>query len=233
MINIRTLASGSSGNAYLIDDGRSQLLLECGIRYKDIQIALNFDTKSISGCLITHEHKDHTKGLKDVVRAGIDCYMSQGTADAEGVEHHRIKVVEARKNFTVGTWKVLPFEVEHDVNEPFGYLIMNELGERLLFATDTYYVRFKFKGLTHVMIECNYSLDILNENIETGRVSGFMKHRLLQSHFSLENVIEFLKANDLSKVEEIHLLHLSDTNSDEKLFKEKVQGATGKRVFIA
>lgn len=233
MIDIKTIASGSSGNAYLIDDGRSQLLLECGIKYRDIQIALNFDTKNIAGCLITHEHKDHTKGLKDVLRAGIDCYTSQGTADAEGIEHHRIKVVKARKNFTVGTWKVLPFEVEHDVNEPFGYLIMNELGEKLLFATDTYYVRFKFKGLTHVMIECNYSLDILNENIETGRVPGFMKHRLLQSHFSLENVIEFLKSNDLSKVEEIHLLHLSDTNSDEKAFKRAVQEVTGKRVLIA
>ncbi len=233
MINIRTLASGSSGNAYLIDDGRSQLLLECGISYKDIQIALDFDTKNVVGCLVSHEHKDHTKGLKDVVRAGIDCYMSKGTADAEGIEHHRIKVVEARKNFTIGDWKILPFEVEHDVAEPFGYLIMNGQGEKLLFATDTYYVKYKFKGLNYVMIECNYSLDILNENIENGRVHPAMKRRLIKSHFSLENVIEFLKANDLSKVEEIHLLHLSSNNSDEKLFKEKIQEVTGKRVLIA
>lgn len=233
MINIKTLASGSSGNAYLIDDGHSQLLLECGIKYRDIQIALNFDTKNIMGCLISHEHKDHTKGLKDVLRAGINCYMSQGTSEAEGIKHHRIKTVEARKKFTIGDWKVMPFEVEHDVNEPFGYLIMNEQGEKLLFATDTYYVRYRFKGLKYIMIECNYSLAILEDNINNGRVHPAMKNRLIKSHFSLENVIEFLKVNDMSKVEEIHLLHLSDTNSNEIEFKNRVQEATGKRVLVS
>src|SRR5690625_45050 len=233
MINIKIIASGSSGNAYLTDDGRSQLLLECGISYRDIQIALDFDTKNIIGCLVSHEHKYHTKGLKDVVRAGIDVFMRQGTADAEEIEHHRIKVVENKKQFKVGTWTILPFDVEHDVAEPFGYLIMNEQGERLLFATDTYYVKYKFKGLNYLMIECNYSMDILDYNIENGIVPQVLKKRLVQSHFSLENVIQFLKANDLSKVEEIHLLHLSSNNSDEKLFKEKVQEVTGKRVLIA
>jgi phosphoribosyl 1,2-cyclic phosphodiesterase len=60
-----------------------------------------------------------------------------------------------------------------------------------------------------------------------------MRPRLLRSHFSLENVLEFLRANDLSKVEEIWLLHLSQSNSSEELFKKEVQAATGKPVFIA
>lgn len=231
MIKVKTLASGSSGNAYLIDDGHTQLLLECGIRFKDIQIAMDFKTSNLSGVLISHEHKDHTKGLKDVLRAGIDCYMSQGTAEAEGIEHHRIKTVENKQQFKIGTWTILPFDVEHDVAEPFGYLIMNEQGEKLLFATDTYYVKYRFKGLTHVMIESNYSIDILDENIATGRVHKWMRNRLIKSHFSLENVKEFLKANDLSKVQEIHLLHLSDTNSNEELFKREIQELTGKPVY--
>lgn len=233
MIKIKTLASGSSGNAYLIDDGHTQLLLECGIRFKDIQIALDFKTSNLSGCLVSHEHKDHTKGLKDVLRAGIDCYMSQGTAEAEGIEHHRIKVVETKQQFKVGTWVILPFDVEHDVNEPYGYLLMNEQGEKLLFATDTYYVKYRFSGLTHVMVECNYSMDILEENIAVGRVHKGMKNRLIKSHFSLENVKEFLKSNDLSQVQEIHLLHLSDTNSDEEFFKKDIQEITGKIVYMA
>lgn len=233
MINIKTLASGSSGNAYLIDDGHTQLLLECGIKFRDIQIATGFKSSNLAGVLISHEHKDHTKGLKDVLRAGIDCYMSEGTVAAEGINHHRIKVVENKQAFKVGTWTVLPFDVEHDVAEPLGYLLKNEQGERLLFATDTYYVKYRFNDLTHIMLECNYSKDILDENIEIGRVHRGMKNRLVKSHFSLENVIQFLKSNDLSKVQEIHLLHLSDTNSDENLFKEKVQEVTGKQVLIA
>ena len=233
MINIKTLASGSKGNAYLIDDGVSQLLIECGINYKDIQIALNFDTKRVVGCLLSHEHKDHSKGLKDVLRAGIDVFMSKGTAEAEGIKHHRINIVENKKQFKVGTFTILPFDVEHDVNEPFGFLIANEQDDKLLFATDTYYIKYKFTGLTHLMIECNYSQTILDDNINTGVVPQVMKRRLMQSHFSLENVIEFLKANDLSKVDEIHLLHLSDTNSNELEFKNKIQEVTGKRVVIA
>src|SRR5699024_2678510 len=114
-----------------------------------------------------------------------------------------------------------------------GFLMQSRNGGKLLFATDTYYVRYKFQGLTHMMIECNYSMDILEENIASGRVHKAMKRRLLKSHFSLENVKEFLKANDLSKVQEIHLMHLSDSNSDKDRFKREVQELTGKAVYIS
>jgi len=232
MVNIKTLSSGSKGNAYLLEDEHSSLLLECGINFRNIQIATDFKASEIVGCLLTHEHKDHSKGLKDVLKNGIDVYASKGTIEAEKITHHRLKSIQARKQFNIGNWTILPFEVEHDAKEPFGYLIANGT-EKVLFATDTYYVRFKFKGLTHIMIECNYSLDILNDNIESGRVSAILKRRLMKSHFSLENVIEFLKANDLSQLKEVHLLHLSDNNSDENLFKRKVQEVTGVPVYIA
>lgn len=233
MLKITTLASGSSGNCYHITDGSTPLLLECGINFKDIRIALDFKTSNLAGCLVSHEHKDHSKGLKDVLKAGINVYASQGTIEAEGIEHHRLKPIQAKQSFSIGTWKVLPFGVEHDVNEPLGFLLMNKQGEKLLFATDTYYVRYKFNGLTHIMVECNYSMDILEENIANGTVPKIMRKRLIRSHFSLENVKEFLKANDLSKVQEIHLMHLSNNNSDENRFKREVQELTGKPVYIA
>ncbi|MGJ9460081.1 MBL fold metallo-hydrolase [Oceanobacillus sp. CF4.6] len=233
MIEIKTLASGSKGNCYYITDGSTPLLLECGIPFKSVRKSLNFQTSNLSGCLVTHEHKDHCAGLNDVLKAGINTYMSKGTQEALGIDHHRIKPVEAKKQFEIGTWTILPFDVEHDVNEPYGFLIANKNGEKILFATDTYYIRYKFKGLTHLLIECNYSMDILNENIENGRTHKGMKKRLIKSHFSLENVKEFLKANDLSKVQEIHLLHLSDSNSNEEQFKREIQELTGKVVYTA
>lgn len=233
MINIKTIASSSKGNCYYITDGSTPLLLEAGIKYKEIQKALNFNTKDIAGCLVTHEHGDHSKGIKDLLRVGKNVYMSQGTKETLELENSRVKTVKAKKQFQIGTWTILPFEVEHDVAEPIGFLLKNKAGDKLLFATDTYYIRYKFKGLTHLLIECNYSIDILNENIATGRVHKGMKKRLIKSHFSLENVKEFLTVNDLSKVQEIHLLHLSDSNSDEARFKREVQEVTGKLVFIA
>jgi len=67
---------------------------------------------------------------------------------------------------------------------------------------------------------------------EAGLVPPALKKRILKSHFSLENVKEFLKANDLSRVQEIWLLHLSDGNSDAERFKREIQELTGKMVFI-
>lgn len=232
VIKIHSLASGSSGNCYHITDGSTPLLLECGIPFREIQKGVGFRTSEIAACLISHEHKDHCKSIKDVVKAGIDCYMSSGTADAINLQHHRIKRVKAKERIKIGTWDILPFDVQHDVSEPYGFLLMNKNGKKVLFATDTYYIRYKFTGLTHIMVECNYSMKILNENIASGRVPKLMKKRLMRSHFSLENVKDFLKANDLSKVEEIWLLHLSDNNSDEDLFKREIQALTGKLVIV-
>jgi len=233
LIEVTAIASSSKGNCYRITDGSTSLLLECGINYRDIQKALNFQMTQISGCLISHEHGDHVKSIKDVLKTGIDCYMSSGTAGAINVSHHRIKLVEAGKPFKIGTFQIMAFDVQHDVAQPYGFLIMNKEGEKLLFATDTYYIKYKFPGLTHILVECNYSEKILKENIENGSVPKVMEKRLLQSHFSLENVKDFLKANDLSKVQEIWLLHLSSSNSDEKWFKEEIMRLTGKVVYIA
>ncbi|SES03146.1 MBL fold metallo-hydrolase [Salipaludibacillus aurantiacus] len=233
MIEIKTLASGSQGNCYHITDGRTALLIEAGISFKEIRRQLDFQTSNIAGCLVSHEHKDHCKAVPDVLRAGINVYMSEGTASEINAAGHRIKHVKSKQSFRLGTWTVLPFDVQHDVSEPLGFLLANQAGDKLLFASDTYYIKYKFKGLTHLLLECNYSLDILNENIEAGRIHKAMKHRLLRSHFSLENVKEFLKANDLSKVQEIHLLHLSDSNSDEERFKREIQELTGKLVYVS
>lgn len=232
-LTFKPIASSSSGNAYLVSDGKSKLLIECGINFRDIQVALDFKTSELEGALLTHEHSDHAKGLKDVLKAGIDVYTSQGTIDALDIKHHRLNPIEARKQLRIGTFTVLPFEVEHDVSEPYGFLIESSEGERLLFATDTYYIRYRFKGLNIIAVECNYSEEILKQNILDGVVPTVMKRRLEQSHFSLEDYKEFLKANDLSQVREIWLIHMSSKNSDEELFKKEIQRITGKPVYVA
>jgi phosphoribosyl 1,2-cyclic phosphodiesterase len=167
------------------------------------------------------------------MRAGIDCYMSRGTAEALGLSGHRLHIIKAKQQFKIGTWTMLPFETQHDAAEPLGFLLANQDGDKLLYATDTFYIRYRFSGLTHIMIEANYSLDILKRNVEAGAVPKELKSRILKSHFSLENVKKFLLANDLSKVQEIWLLHLSDGNSDAERFKHEIQALTGKPVYIA
>jgi len=232
-MDIQVLASGSRGNCYRISDGSTPLLLECGIPYKDVQRGLNFRVSEIAGCLISHEHQDHCKAVRDLTRAGVDCYMSQGTADVLGLSGHRVKIIKALQQFSIGTWAILPFETVHDATEPLGFLLASRNGEKLLFATDTAYIRYKFQGLTYIMIEANYQADILHENVNDGLVVPEVRKRIRQSHFNLNHLKEFFNANDLSRVREIWLLHLSRDNSDELRFKREIQELTGKPVYIA
>lgn len=228
---IKTLATGSAGNCYLIDDGHTQILIECGITFKNIQRATNFETSKIAACLISHSHKDHCKGVQGVLDASLDVYMSEATANEIGIQHNRIRLFETKEQFRIGTFSIRTFDIKHDV-ENHGFLIQGDNGKRLLFASDTYYVKYVFKNLNYLMIECNYSEAILAEQEEQGKIHPALARRIRASHFSLENVLEFLKANDLSKVQEIHLLHLSNSNSDEELFKKEIQKVTGKLVYV-
>ena len=176
---------------------------------------------------------DHSKAVKDIMRAGIDCYMSQGTAEALGLSGHRVHIIRAKRQFRIDNWRIMPIEAIHDSPEPLAFLIANDKGERCLFATDTAYLKNCFVGLNVIAVECNYSLDILKRNVEAGAVPKELKSRILKSHFSLENVKRFLQANDLGKVQEIWLLHMSDGNSDCERFKREVMELTGKPVYIA
>ena len=149
-----------------------------------------------------------------MMRAGVDCYLSKGTAEALALTGHRVRIIEALSQFSIGTWKILPFRAVHDAAEPLGFLMANQTGAKLLYATDTEYIAHRFTGLTHILVECNYSMEIAREKLAAGELDRTLRHRILKSHLALETLMDFLKANDMSKVEEIWLLHLSDSNSD-------------------
>ena len=166
-----------------------------------------------------------------MIRAGIDCYMSVGTANAlELKSGSRVKTIFINSTIKIGTWRILPFDTIHDCAEPLGFLLVSGKN-KVLFLTDSAYCKYKFNGLTHIMIECNYQEAILQENIDAGIVEYGMKKRLLETHMSLNQTLGFLKANDLSKVQEIHLIHLSDRNSDAGMMRDEVIKATGLLVF--
>lgn len=233
MIEIKALASSSKGNAFYLNDGVCPLLLDCGLSYKELQRGIGFSVTGLGGCLLTHEHKDHSKAAQELMKAGVDVYASAGTIEMLRLSGHRIRPVEALKQFEVGSWVILPFDTQHDARNPLGFFLQSSTGAKVLYATDTYYIKYKFNGLTHIMIEANYADDLLHENLLKGTIHPAMKKRIRRSHFSLANVKEFLKANDLSKVQEIWLIHLSAENSDSERFKKEIQALTGKPVIVA
>lgn len=232
MISFTSIASSSAGNAYVLFDGRSRLLLECGLPWRKIQKRLDFQTSNLSGVLVTHEHLDHARGLKEAMAAGLDAYASAGTFEALGLGGHRRNDIKSLKTFRIGSWGILPFDAVHDAAEPLGFLLGSPEG-KALFLTDSAYCKYRFKGLTHIFIECNNSIEIMRRNVADGSLDPALKHRLLCNHMSLERLIVMLKANDLRAVREIHLLHLSDENSDEDMFKREIMRHTGKPVIVA
>ncbi len=229
-MDIKILASGSSGNAYYLD-GEMPLLLEAGIPFRAIQQKLNFKISQLAGCLVSHEHMDHIRAAKDLLRSGVDCYMTKGTADALALTGHRVHIIKALCQFRIGNWSVLPFGTIHDAVEPVGFLLSNR-GAKLLYATDTKYIPYRFMGLTHILVECNYSAEIVKRLKATGDLDRKLWCRVIKSHMSLETLVGFLKANDLSQVKEIWLLHMSDNNSDAAMFKRRIQETTGKMVQV-
>lgn len=233
-MEILVIASSSRGNAYRISDGQTSLLLECGVPVREIQKALQFQLHKIDGCLLTHEHLDHSKAAKDLMKKGVEIYSSKGTLEMLGLsQQHRANILCDRVAQMIGTFQVLPFNVQHDAAEPLGFLIESTVtGERLLFFTDTYYLKYTFDRLSIIMGECNYSTEIIKENVNNGSIPEAHKNRVIRSHMSIETLLEFIKANDTSQLKKIYLLHMSDGNSNEDEFKRQVQEITGVEVEV-
>ena len=227
------LASGSRGNCYRISDGSTTLLLDAGIPFAKIRAGLDFQVTQVDGCLVSHQHLDHFKAVRDLAKNGINVYASCGTLAPCGTIHHRYIQVKAMQQFQIGTFCIMPFDVKHDAAEPLGYLCEStKTREKLLYFTDGCYSGYKFNGLTHIMCECNYDKDSLRRSVENGYISSDLAARIIRNHMSFETLVDMLKENDISRLQQIYLLHLSDSNSDEKRYKEEVQKLTGAEVYV-
>lgn len=230
MLDIAVYASGSSGNCYTVSDGETVVMLDCGLPFRRIERLTGFLLPT--AVFVTHEHKDHSKAAQDFMRRGVDVFMTAGTATALGIEaQHRLHILNPMEQTTVGRITVSAFPTQHDAREPCGFLL-DDGDDRVLYATDTYYIKYQFPGVTKMLIEANHSYKILEENVGAHILNESLAERLIKSHFSIENVLAFLKANDLSELKEIWLIHLSDGNADAGKFARMVEAATGKPVYI-
>lgn len=216
-MKLHVLGSSSSGNCYLFQSEKTGevLAVEAGVKFNKVKKVLDFNLNSIVGCIVSHEHGDHAKCVGDFINACIPCYMSQGTKHALGFSSsYWAKVLLPFEQVVINGFRVIPFPVQHDAAEPYGYLIRHEECGTVLFATDTYFLKYKFPGLNNVMLECNYSKEILDANFTAGRIDKKRYERTIKSHMSYDNCLLTLQANDLSQVCNILLLHLSDNNSN-------------------
>lgn len=223
-----SLASSSAGNAYVVSDQETRILVECGISHKKLQKLSGFRLSEFQACLVSHEHKDHAKSVEDLISRGMAVYMSLGTAEA--LETDGVELIENLGQFNVGSLDIVPFTTFHDAREPLGFLIKSRLdGDVLAFATDTVNLRYKFPGLNILAIEANYDKAILDR---CEKMPEKVRYRITNSHMEIDTLCDYLRSLDLSQCREIHLLHLSDATSHEGHFINKVARAVPKGIEI-
>ncbi len=240
MIKVTVFGSGSSGNCYLLDNGTDQLMIETGLPLKKVAPQMDFNFSRLVGILISHEHGDHAKYIKQFVeRTTAYVGASYGTFEAIDDnnwlpdEDRRYLKMKAKQSYDFGTFHVSAFDVQHDASEPFGFLITSK-DDKLLYVTDTYYVKYRFNNVTKMLVEMNYSVNVLKEEIADGiQLAAILKNRLYRSHFEMKNALEFIKINRSSVLEDVILIHLSGSNSYPELFKQETQKITGVPVYLA
>ena len=227
-MKFEALASSSSGNAYIVSDRDTRILLECGIPHKKLQKLSGFSLSEFKACLVTHEHKDHAKSVQELISSGMDVYMSYGTAQA--LETDLAKLIENMEQFNIGSLDIVPFTTFHDAKEPLGFLIKSRVdGDVLAFATDTVNLRYQFPSLNILAIEANYDKAIL---AKCEKLPEKVRHRIENSHMEIDTLCDYLRSLDLSVCREIHLLHLSDATSHEEKFINKVKKAVPEEIKV-
>ena len=235
-MKLTILGSSSAANGYVLDNGREALALECGCPLHDLKRAVGFDLRRVCGVLLTHEHADHARHAAKYVEAALPLYASQGTLmrlPDEVCTSPYSHPVRSPRPFSVGRFRVLPFDVRHDAAEPLGFLVSHPEIGALVFATDTRFLPYTFDGVRTWLLECNYDAGLLYENVRRGEVSVAQRVRVIESHMSLDTCREALRANDLTETRRIILIHLSDRNSDAAQFKKTIARATGREVITA
>ena len=220
-MRFEALASSSAGNAYIVSDKDTRILLECGVSHKKLQKLSGFSLSEFQACFVSHEHKDHAKSAAELISRGMEVYMSQGTAEA--LETDSVKLIEHMEQCNVGSLDIVPFTTFHDAREPLGFLIKSRIdGDVLAFATDTVNLRYKFPGLNILAIEANYDKAILDR---CEKMPEKVRYRITNSHMEIDTLCDYLRSLDLSQCRQIHLLHLSDATSHEGHFINKVARA--------
>lgn len=228
-MRLKVIQSGSKGNCYLLIGESQTLIIEMGVRFTEVQKALHYDLSKVVGCLVSHRHQDHSKGIDEALRMGIKVYCG---SDIE-IEHHNLnKTLIHAQTFSIGEFKIMPFSLKHDV-PCYGFLINHIESGNIVFITDTIYSPYRFENISNWIIEANYCEDILREKRKLSNTNMFVNNRVIRSHMSLQTCIKTLGLHNLKKANNIVLIHLSDSNSNAEQFKEKVSKLSDSKVHIA
>jgi phosphoribosyl 1,2-cyclic phosphodiesterase len=221
---IDILASSSAGNCYMITGLKEKVMIEAGIQFKKIKEKLNFDFSNIACCLLSHNHGDHAKSISNILSLGIMVYSSAGTFNALNINDHFAVKIQSGSLIETDEFRIRAFETEHDCPEPLGFIIFSKIEyKKIVFATDTYFLRYKFNRVDAYMLEINYINDDLEKAVKEGKINEAGANRIRKSHFNLERIIEFLAETDLKTTDMIIPIHTSSRFGNNYTIKSTIE----------
>lgn len=228
---LKCLGSGSQqGNCYLLDSRNEVLILDAGIPIKQIKKGLNWDISKVVGVLCSHAHLDHAKAVKDFENMGIQMFNPKYLeilCDGKYPERFHVRYGDFDVNAFALTDKNGKFmHTNNDGSECpcYGFLIEHEDMGKLLYITDTELVKWRFSGINHILISCNYQKKYISDSAK--------RNHVLRGHMELETVKDFIKANKSNALRTVILCHMSgDSCNVEECFAE-VQNVCGEGVNV-
>lgn len=223
MATLKVVGSGSEGNTYIIEAGGEHLLLDLGCKWDDILNGLNHGISN-TYALLTHRHSDHSKSIPNALKSQIPVFSNQDVAE----KFQGVKALQPKKKYKIGNFIVMPLEVEHNAPN-FAYIIEHEKIGKLIYATDLTHFPYKVKGVNHLLIEANNSEDIIIDHLCGNEVIRSMS----ENHMEINETIKAIRNNISSDLNNIILCHLSDGQSDEKLFKQLIFEEFGIMPYVA
>lgn len=227
---ISVLASGSRGNAALIQVGPTAILIDAGISCRRIVQGLkerNLSPRDLGGIFLTHEHKDHIAGLEVFARTygEVPIFASEKTWTRlpfrRTMNRDQMRVLP--RSFVVGGLRIQPFSIPHDAIDPVGYEIFyNE--RKCTYLTDCGFVTKTCEqavdGAEALILEANHDEDM----VRGGPYPAPLKARILgqEGHLSNRAAADLLEKVDVPP-EVVFLAHLSEMNNSPRLAYDTVK----------
>lgn len=211
-MKIKSLGSGSSGNCYLLESEQEALIIEAGLPFLEVKKTMNFNIRKIVGVVVSHSHGDHAKYVKEYENAGISVFKPY--------ESEMLRQIR-----TYGGFVIKSFDLVHDV-PCCGFLIVHPDMGRFLYASDTEYIRYRFDRLNHILVEANYSADLIDPD-------AVNRNHVLTGHMELQTTLKFLQVSNNSELQKVILCHLSRNNADPEQFKWEAEKVVECEVYVA
>lgn len=228
---LKTIATGSSGNSYALMNGNEILLLDLGVNAKVIKKAIDFRISDVVGAVVSHGHGDHAKAVKDFENMGIPVfkpYIGKWKM-AEMDRHYPTYYGKRTRDFRVFEFDMTDknnrfMHTNNDGSECpcYGFLIEHVDMGKMLYITDTELVKWRFSGINHILISCNYQKKYISDSAK--------RNHVLRGHMELEMVRDFIKANKSNVLRTVILCHLSSDSADPLECLLEVQKVAGEGV---